>query len=103
MKVRSIGATGCLALALLPGPVRAAPSAIPHATAVPTPILTKGTLPQDRARDLYSARARRLVTGYLRLTLLELREADLDRARAVIEGKLPIDALLAEPPAHALR
>lgn len=103
MTFRSIGAAVCLALALLPGPVPAAPSAIPRATTVPTPIVAKETLPQDRAADLYSARARRLVTGYLRLRLLELRAADLDRARAVIEGKLGPDALFTEPPARALR
>jgi hypothetical protein len=50
-----------------------------------------------RARDLYSAHARRLVRAYLRLQLLELRKADLDRARAVIEGKLGVDALFAPP------
>jgi hypothetical protein len=37
----------------------------------------------------------------LRLRLLELREADLDRARAVVEGKLGVDALfpVTTPPA----
>jgi hypothetical protein len=41
---------------------------------------------------------RRSAQTYLRLKLLELREADLERARLVIEGKLGIDALLETPP-----
>ncbi len=45
---------------------------------------------------LYSARFRRSTATYLRLRLLELREAGLDRARAAIEGRLSIDELLAE-------
>jgi hypothetical protein len=60
-------------------------------------------LPREQARDLYSARAKRLVEGYIRLRLLELREADLDRARAVIERKLGADALFREPPERPLR
>jgi len=32
--------------------------------------------------------------AYLRLRMLELREADLDRVRAVIEHRLSIDALI---------
>jgi hypothetical protein len=83
-----------MALAMLPKAAPAASSVAAHATAVPVPIVAKATLPRERARDLYSLRARRMVLGYLRLKLLELREADLDRARAVIEGKLGIDALL---------
>jgi hypothetical protein len=38
-----------------------------------------------------------LVQTYLRLRLLELREADLDRVRAVVEGKLSIDDLIPPP------
>ena len=44
--------------------------------------------------DLLSPRARRLAALYLRMRLLELRGADLERARAVIEGRLGVDALL---------
>lgn len=47
---------------------------------------------------LYSRRARRLVQSYLRMKLLELRESDLDRARAVIERRLGPEALLDRPP-----
>jgi hypothetical protein len=43
---------------------------------------------------LYARRARRLVQSYLRLKLLELREIDLERARAVIERRLGPQALL---------
>jgi hypothetical protein len=35
--------------------------------------------------------------SYLRLRLLQLREAQLDRVRFVIEHHLGVDALLAEP------
>jgi hypothetical protein len=49
--------------------------------------------------DLYSPRVRRSTIMYLRLRLLELREAGLDRARAAIEHRLSIDDMLAEPAA----
>jgi hypothetical protein len=90
-----------LALAAFPGPATAAPDASPRATAEPHPNVAKGILPPSPARDLYSARARRLVRSYLRLRLLELRETDLDRARAVIEGKLGADALFGNAPTQA--
>jgi hypothetical protein len=47
--------------------------------------------------ELYSPRVRRSTIMYLRLRLLELREAGLDRARAAIERRLSIDDLLAQP------
>jgi hypothetical protein len=46
---------------------------------------------------LYAPRVRRSTVMYLRLRLLELREAGLDRARAAIERRLSIDELLAQP------
>lgn len=46
-----------------------------------------------QADQLYSLRARRRFAAYLRLRLLELREAGLDRAAAVVERKLPVDAI----------
>ncbi len=53
---------------------------------------------QTQARlGLYSPRVRHSTANYLRLRLLELHEADLDRARAAIERRLSIDELLAEP------
>ncbi len=44
--------------------------------------------------DLYSLRARRRFASYLRLRLLELREANLERAAAVVERRLPFASLL---------
>jgi len=93
MTKRSLGAALGLGLALLSGPAPAAPNAPPRATTVPRAIVASG--------DLYSARARRLVRAYLQLRLLELRNAELDRVRAVIEGKLGVDALFSPPPRQA--
>jgi hypothetical protein len=54
------------------------------------------------ASALYARRSRRLVQSYLRLKVLEMREADLERARKVVERKLGIRALLGEtPPPYA--
>jgi hypothetical protein len=39
-----------------------------------------------------------LVQSYLRLKVLEMREADLERVRLVVERKLGISALLGETP-----
>jgi hypothetical protein len=47
------------------------------------------------ADDLYSLRARRRFAAYLRMRLLELREAGLERAATVIEKRLPVESLLA--------
>ena len=52
---------------------------------------------QSRIGDLYSARAKRRMASYLRLRLLEMREAGLDRAVQVIERRLPGDVLLHSP------
>ena len=67
--------------------------------------LRRATAPPSRppagrpvAAALYSRRSRRLVQSYLRLKLLEMREADLERARKVVERKLGIKALLGETP-----
>ena len=49
--------------------------------------------PQNSS-DLYSLRARRRFASYLRLRILELREANLERAAAVVERRLPFAALL---------
>jgi hypothetical protein len=69
----------------------AATPATPRATPSPRPIVAD---PRLDAGSLYSPHAKRLVQAYLRLRLLELREEDLDRVRAVIEGKLRVDDLL---------
>jgi hypothetical protein len=81
----------CLVLLALGRP-SAAQSAHPRPT--PTPRAA------ERAA-LYSPRARRTAQNYLRLRLLELREADLERVRAVIEHRLDIKALLEDPPPPA--
>jgi hypothetical protein len=77
----------------------AAPSTVPlrpnHPPAAPA---TTTPRPRLAASSLYSRRSRRLVQSYLRLKLLEAREADLDRARLVIERKLGIGALLGPSP-----
>lgn len=50
--------------------------------------------PRLRADELYSPHARRRFAAYLRLRLLELREAGLVRAAAVVERRLPVDVLV---------
>jgi hypothetical protein len=44
--------------------------------------------------DLYSLRARRRFASYLRMRILELRAANLERAADIIEHRLPISTLL---------
>jgi hypothetical protein len=89
-----------LGLVLLSGPAAAEPSAAPRATTVPKAIVAPSPRPPGGFRELYSTAARRLVRTYLRLQLLELREAELDRVRSVIEGKLGVDALFPPSPAQ---
>jgi hypothetical protein len=91
------GAALGVALALLWTPVRAQPAA-PRATTVPKAIVAPAPGTLGSVADLYSPRARRLVRGYLRLQMLELRKAELDRVRAVIEGKIGVDALFSPAP-----
>ena len=45
------------------------------------------------ASDLYAARVRRRLAGYLRMRLLELRKAGLERAADVVQKKLPLEKL----------
>jgi hypothetical protein len=90
-----------LALAVLARPVLAAPAASPRATPTPAAIVAPDCLAPERAADLYSARAQREIRAFLRLRMLQLREDDLDRARAVIEGKLGVDGLFSPAPAQA--
>jgi hypothetical protein len=101
MTFRSRGAAVGLGLALLSGPAWAAPSATPRATTVHKAIVAPLPLGPGTARDLYSPQARRLVRSYLRLQLLELRKAELERVRAVIEGKLGVDSLFSPPATQA--
>ena len=67
--------------------------------ATPSPLAPR----RPAAAALYSRRSRRLVQSYLRLKVLEMREADLERARKVVERKLGIKALLGETPAPDAR
>ncbi len=82
------------------------------ASAAPSPAPLRRTTPRSSPRpaagppaasSLYSRRSRRLVQSYLRLKLWEMREADLERARKVIERKLGIGHLLGETPAPDAR
>ncbi len=80
-------------------------STVPLRAATPRParraLRRSGDPPGLRRRRtslLYSRRSRRLVQSYLRLKVLEMREADLERARKVVERKLGIRALLGETP-----
>jgi hypothetical protein len=101
MTFRSRGAAVGLGLALFSGPAWAAPSATPRATTVHKAIVAPPALGLGSARELYSPQARRLVRTYLRLQLLELRKAELERVRAVIEGKLGVDSLFSPSPSQA--
>ncbi len=69
-----------------------APVVPPRPSARPSPA------PRAPGPSLYSTHARRLVQAYLRLKLLEAREADLERARKVIERRLGARALFGETP-----
>ena len=72
-----------------PGVAAAAGTAYGH----PAQAKTQATA-SPRVADLYSLRARRRMATYLRLRLLEWRLAGLDRAAAVVERRLPVDALV---------
>ena len=68
----------------------------------PRPSARPSPAPQAPMPGLYSTHARRLVQAYLRLKLLEAREADLDRARKIIERRLRVNAPFGEtPPPYA--
>jgi hypothetical protein len=65
---------------------------LPHPAQSPRP-KSKFHVPQIAAGDLYAARVRRRMASYLRMRLLELRKAGLDRAAEVVEHRLPVDKL----------
>jgi len=69
----------------------------PAGKAAPHPVASPSAH-RIRPSEVFAPGVRRSAQTYLRLKLLELREADLDRARLVIEGKLGVDALLGTPP-----
>jgi hypothetical protein len=90
-----------LVLVTLARPAASAPSDKGSRHPKPHPRRIVAARAPHPASGLYSQHARRLVQSYLRLKLLEMREADLERARRVIEGKLGIDALLGGTTASA--
>jgi hypothetical protein len=69
-----------------------AASAAPHPRAAAHPLLQRSHAPSPE--ELYSLRARRRFAAYLRLRLLEWREEGLERAAAVVEHRLSVDALV---------
>ncbi len=83
----------CSTLATVPRP----------AVVPPRPSARPSPAPKAPSYALYSTHARRLVQAYLRLRLLETREADLERARKVIERRLGANALFGETPARRAR
>ena len=89
--------TGALLVLFSSTPATPAEQAsVPLRHAKPPP--TQPPARRPAAAALYSRRSRRLVQSYLRLKLLEMREADLERARKVVERKLGIGSLLGETP-----
>jgi hypothetical protein len=100
-KIRSRLLAAAVAFAALARPALAAPDASPRATPTPAPIVASLCLAPERAADLYSSRARREIRAFLRLRMLQLREEDLDRARAVVEGKLGVEGLFSPSPIQA--
>jgi hypothetical protein len=97
--------TGAL-LVLFNGTPPATPArsaSVPARRPAPSPAPTAAPAFRPAAAALYSRRSRRLVQSYLRLKLLEMREADLERARKVVERKLGIKSLLGETPPPSTR
>jgi hypothetical protein len=79
------------------------PASVPLRRPAPRSSPRPTAAPHLAAASLYSRRTRRLVQSYLRLKLWEMREADLERARKVVERKLGIRSLLGETPAPNAR
>jgi hypothetical protein len=50
--------------------------------------------PLIRAERLFALRERRRIAAYLRMRLLELREAGLERAADAVARRLPADVLI---------
>jgi hypothetical protein len=78
-------------------------ASVPPGRPARSPAPTPAPAFRPAAAALYSRRSRRLVQSYLRLKLLEMREADLERARKVVERKLGIKSLLGETPSPLAR
>ncbi|HXP94086.1 MAG TPA: hypothetical protein VN905_11515 [Candidatus Binatia bacterium] len=93
--MRIAGVTFFLLLLLLAGALQPA-GARRHAHAVRT-----RAAPAAEGSSLYSLRERRRIQAVLRLRLLEMREAGLERVRSVIERRLPVEALFDPIPGPA--
>jgi hypothetical protein len=83
----------CIVLTLSPHAGKAE-SRAPALTKAPAHGEPRESTPPYRSEDLYSLRARRRFAAYLRLRLLEMREAGLERAADAVERRLPADALV---------
>jgi hypothetical protein len=68
----------------------------PHGPAPVRPARSARPAAPSGADGLYSLRARRRFAAYLRLRLLEMREAGLERAATAIERHLGPSAILPE-------
>jgi len=90
LTARTFVTLASLTVSLTPGIAAAGP-------APPSPIAARadhGAGRTLRSDELYSAHARRRFAAYLRLRLLEMREAGLLRAAEVVEHRLPADTLV---------
>lgn len=65
----------------------------PH-PATAASLASRRARPHPRSDELYAPRARRRFAAYLRMRLLEMREAGLERAADVVERRLSVDALV---------
>jgi hypothetical protein len=83
-----LAAFALLAIATSSGcPAAAAPRSHPPQTNPPPAVAID-------PNDLYSAQARRRMVHYLRLRLMELNAAELQRVAKVVRGELSVDDLL---------
>jgi len=85
-------------------PTPAPPAVAAHAWSSVGATRSRTTAGSFRSDELFSLRERRRIAAYLRMRLLEMREAGLERAAAAVERRLPADALLPAgglPPANS--
>lgn len=94
--VRYAAATGAMLVLFC---LRCSTPATAGRAPVVTPRPRASPSPRALGPALYSTHARRLVQAYLRLKLLEAREAELERVRKVVERRLGVGALFGETPA----
>ncbi len=87
--MRIAGVAFFLLLLLLAGGLQPA-GARRHA---PHAVRTRTAPAPEPSGSLYALRERRRVQAVLRLHLLEMREAGLERVRSVIERRLPVETL----------